>query len=898
MALAPGVRLGPYEVSALIGEGGMGKVWRARHTALRRDDALKVLPDAFATDPDRLARFQREAQVLASLNHPNIAHVYGLEQTDSVQALVMELVEGPTLADRLAQGAIPVDEALPIAKQIAEALEAAHEQGVVHRDLKPSNIKVRPDGTVKVLDFGLAKALDSTSAAIDATQAPTITSPAMMTGVGVLLGTAAYMSPEQAAGKPVDKRADIWAFGTVLWEMLTGDRLFEGETITHTLASVLTKEPDWTRVPEHARRLLQWCLEKDPKQRLRDIGDAKRLLVHDRLFEAAPVHTFKSHVAWKIAAGVLTALAMPALVISLAHLREQPPQSQILQYTISPPETGRIDSFAVSPDGRYVAITMFGVRSSPLWVRALDSVQPRALPGTENATYPFWSPDSRYIGFFAQGKLKKIALTGGPAQTLGDAPSARGGTWNRDGVIVFSPAGAGLNRISSSGSDPVAITEPGSGSHMFPEFLPDGRRFLYLAYPGKESGIYLGSVDSKESRRLQMDISNPNYLPPAADRQSGHLLFVRGQSLMAQPLDPVSLNATGEPFPVVGEVSRGRRTGDPYSLYSISGDDVLIYQTGAEGAGYQHVWFDRTGKQLGSIGDRARSRRFALSPDGTRVVVERSNDQFISSDLWLSDLEHNTDSRLTVDASVNSFPIWSPDGSRVMFNSTRSGGIPNLYWRVPNSATPDALVLESQEPKFPFDWSRDGKFVVFVNQSPTTLLDIWALPLQPGNTTSTVEAAKPIPLVRSSFQDWMGQLSPDGRWLAYLSDESGRAEVYVQRFAPEDAAAGKPTAGKWQVSPTGGAQPRWRSDGKELFYVAPDRKLMSVGVKAIGEAFERSSPQPLFELRANLAASGLYIYRYAPAPDGSRFLVSTDPEGSTEAPPLNVIVNWLAAARN
>jgi eukaryotic-like serine/threonine-protein kinase len=875
----------------------MGEVWRARDSRLSRDVALKVLPTAFTRDPDRLSRFRREAQVLAALNHPNIAAIYGFEESDGVQALVLELVDGPTLADRIAQGPIPFDAVLSIARQLVEALEAAHEQGIVHRDLKPANIKLRPDGTVKVLDFGLAKLADPVASGLhtghSVASSPTLTTPAM-TQLGMILGTAAYMSPEQAAGKPVDKRADIWAFGAVLSEMLTGKRLFEGETIAHTLASVLTKEPNWSTLPEHVQRLLRWCLEKDPKQRLRDIGDAKRLLVHQESSDLARRDKLASNLRWKVGAAAVTALAIPALAITLVHFREEPLRPQVLQYTIPSPENGRIDTFELSPDGHYVVIALVGVRGFPLWIRALDSPQARALPGTEGATHPFWSPDSRYIGFFAQGKIKKVAVSGGPAQVLADAPSGRGGTWNRDAVIVFNPGfGAGLSRISASGGDLVSITEAASGTHGFPQFLPDGRRFLYLAFGGKESGIYLGSLDSKESRRLQPDNTNPRYLPPGTGHTSGYLLFVREQTLMAQSVDPQTLNANGEAFPVVEQVSRGRRTGDVYSLYSISDENLLIYQTGAEGAGFEHTWFDRSGKELETVGGRILSRRFALAPNNKRVVVERSNDQFITSDLWISDLEHRTDTRFTVDASVNTFPVWSPDGRRIVFNSTRSGGIANLYGRAIDTAGPDELVLESREPKFPFDWSRDGRFVIFVNQSPKTNLDIWALPIQTGSTAE-LGARTPVPLVQTRFQEWMGQLSPDGRWLAYLSDESGRVEVYVQRFSPAEAAAGKPVSGKWQVSTAGGAQPRWRGDGKELFYLAPDRKLMSVDVTSDGETFQRTAPRALFEMRANVAASGLYVYRYAPAPDGQRFLVSTD--ASTEAPPVNVVVNWLAAA--
>jgi serine/threonine protein kinase len=876
----------------------MGEVWRARDSRLNRDVAVKVLPAAFTQDPDRVNRFRREAQVLAALNHPNIAAIYGFEEFDSVQALVLELVDGPTLADRIAQGPIPFDATLPIARQLIDALEAAHDQGIIHRDLKPANVKLRQDGTVKVLDFGLAKLTDPVASDLQSGRAvassPTLTTPAM-TQMGVILGTAAYMSPEQAAGKPVDKRADIWAFGAVLWEMLTGKRLFEGETIAHTLASVLTKDPDWNALPGRVQRLLQWCLEKDPKQRLRDIGDARRLLIQEEQSTTLRTPARNTNQRWKALVAAISLVAIPALAISVAHLREESRVPQVLQYTIPAPEDGRIDSFAVSPDGRYVVISLLGVRGFPLWVRALDSRQGRALPGTENATYPFWSPDSRDIGFFAEGKLKRIAAAGGPVLTVADAPSGRGGTWNREGVIVFSPAAsAGLSRVPASGGEPVPVTEATSAAHGFPEFLPDGRRFLYLVFGGKEGGIHLGSLDSKEDRRLRVEISNPRYLAPGPGRVSGHLLFARDQALMAQPVDPRSLDPAGDPFPVVEQLSRGRRTGDVYRLYSASDEKVLVYLTGAEGSGFQHVWFDRSGTALGTIGGRTTSRRFALAPDDKRVVVERSTDQFTTGDLWMMDLEHGTDSRFTVDASVNTFPIWSPDSRVVMFNSTRNGGIPNLYLRGIDASGADELVLESPDPKFSFDWSRDGRFVIFVDQSPKTNLDVWVLPVRWDTSAGKLDAGMPVPLAQTRFQEWMGQLSSNGRWLAYLSDESGRAEVYVQRFSP-DAASGKPVGGKRQISVAGGAQPRWRGDGKELFYIAPDRKLMAVEVTADGDAFQHRAPHALFEVRANLVESGPYVYRYAPAHDGQRFLVSTDAEAST--PPINVVVNWLAAAK-
>ncbi len=872
MPLPAGTRMGPYEILAAIGAGGMGEVYRARDTKLKRDVALKVLPDAFAGDPERMARFQREAEVLASLNHPNIAQIYGVEE----RALVMELVEGDS-----PKGPLPFDETWRIASQMAVALEYAHDKGIVHRDLKPANVKITPEGVVKLLDFGLAKAFSARAAApsADPENSPTLTMGA--TEVGAILGTAAYMPPEQAKGKTVDKRADIWAFGVVLYELLTGERLFKGEDAADTLAQVLTKQPEWEKAPAPARRLLRECLEKDPKQRLRDIGDAKRLL------EEPPVGAGHARPLPWIAAG---AIALGLAALAFVHFREQTPQPQTLQYTLAPPEKTRITDFAVSPDGRYVVMA-----GAQLWVRALDSLQAQALPGTDGATYPFWSPDSRYIGFFAQGKLKKIAVTGGPAQTLSDAPNGRGGTWNNEGVIVFATTNAGgFSRVPAAGGVPVQITKiDGGGFHRFPVFLPDGRRFLYLVTGGKETGIYLASLDAKENdakenRRILPDEANPRYLPPTEGAKSGHLLFVRETTLMAQPVDPKSLEANGDVFPVAEQVSTGLGLVNNFSLFSISGNGMLIYQPAAGGGGFQHAWFDRAGKELGAVGGRVRSRGFALSPDGKRVVIERwANAQASSSDLWITDPEHGTESRLTFDGSVNQAPVWSPDGNRVVFASNRGGAINNLYQKVSNGGGQDETVLQSQENKYSADWSRDGRFIIFQPMNPKPSL--WALPVTGDK--------KPIPLVQGQFGAWTGQLSPDGRWLAYLSDESGRNEVYVIPFSPEDAAAGKPIAGKWQISAAGGSQPRWRGDGKELFFVAPDRKLMSVEVKPNTASFERTTPQPLFELRVNLATLPQFVYRYAPAADGKRFLVSSEPDASIEAPPLTVVVNWLAAVK-
>jgi len=880
MALSSGTRVGPFEVLGLLGAGGMGEVYRARDTKLGREVALKVLLPLFAGDPERLARFQREAQLLASLNHPNIATIFGAEE----RALVMELVEGPTLADRIAIGAMPLEEALAIAAQIADALEYAHEKNVIHRDLKPANVKVTPDGKVKVLDFGLAKALADDPASGDVMNSPTLTLGA--TRAGVILGTAAYMPPEQAKGKSVDRRADIWSFGVVLYEMLTGARGYTGETAAETLAAVLKEDLDWSRLPPetpaHVRRLLRRCLEKDPKRRLRDIGEA-RIALEERepASAAAPVAgpPPKARLPWAVAGALFLALAAMAWV----HFREASPPERLLRYTLAAPDKAQVHTFAISPDGRQIAVaaTLEGKRR--LWVRPLEALEPRALPGTDDAQYPFWSPDSRFIGFFAEGKLKKIEVSGGPPQVLCDASNGRGGAWFHDGFIVFAPDPAGgLQRVAAAGGVPGSVTKT-KADHRFPVPLPDGQHFLYLvsADTPDKNGVYLRSLDGQENRRILSDESSVVPAPPAPGGRDGYLLFVRDATLMAQPFDFRTRQFAGDVFPFAEHVSFGANTS--FAPATASANGVVVYQTSRAVALNQLAWFDRAGKPVGIVGPPSPHISFSLSPDGGTVAFERVNTTASTGDLWLHDLSRGTETRFTFQGPRNQTPVWSPDGTRIVFSTNRSGHY-DLFQKLASGAGQEEAVLATPYSKGAYQWSRDGRFLVYLEVSPKTKDDLWVLPVTPGGDR------KPIPFLQTEFNDLMGQLSPDSRWMAYTSDESGRREVYVRPFPAAD--------GKWQISTDGGEQPRWRGDGKELYYVS-GRKIEAVDVKAPAgpnPSLVVSAPAALFEENLDISIGGGVNYLYDVTRDGQRFLARIAP-GSESESPLTVVVNGLPNSR-
>ena len=883
MALAHGLRLGPYQIVSALGAGGMGEVYRARDTRIGRDVALKVISPAFSADADRLRRFENEARSAGLLNHPNVLAIYDVGSHDGAPYLVSELLDGETLREKLEHGPLSSRKVINFALQIARGLAAAHEKKIVHRDLKPENLFLTEDGRIKILDFGLAKLkppLDGTD--------PNASTQTLSTAPGVVMGTVGYMSPEQVRAEDVDHRSDIFAFGAILYEMLSGRCAFQGNSAAEVMNAILKAEPPEINepnrdVPAALEQTARRCLEKQPVERFQlasDLGYAIEALamssgkhpIESAMVQDTTAVTKRSSrrelTAW-IAAGVITSIA---LWLAVSYNTRPPVDTEAVRFSIFPPEKTTITSSpTISPDGRRLAFTAAAEEKTQLWVRPMGSLAAEPLPGTEGAADPFWSPDSHFLGFFAQGKLKKIAISGGAPRTLCDAPNPRGGSWSRDGVIVFTPhTSAGVHRVSAAGGSVAAVTmldeARQESTHRWPSFLPDGRHFLCLVFGAKreEIGVFLASLETREMKRLVTTESNALYAPP------GFLLFAREGALMAQPFDAAERQLTGEPFRLADrvEVSLLRR-----ASLSASDNAVLVYDSSGGSQDCRLGWFSREGKRLEVIGSTGLYQSVRLSPDEKRLVVSQRDRQTRTEDIWLLDLSRGTDSRFTFDPASDGSPIWSPDGGRVAWNSNRDG-LANLYQKVTSGAGEDELLLKSNTWKHPVDWSEDSRFILYVNNDPKTISDLWILPLE-GNR-------EPFPFAQTQFIEMQGRFYPDSKWIAYVSNESGSWEVYVQDF---------PTSGgKLRISSRGGTQPIWRGDGKELFYISADQKLMAVEVKSgtgAKEGFEIGVPRPLF----NFPAPGILV-NYDVTDDGRRFLIVTNEE--TTPSPITVVLNWAA----
>jgi Tol biopolymer transport system component len=891
-----GQTLSHYRITAALGAGGMGEVYRATDTTLGRDVAIKVLPPEVAQDPERLARFQREAHLLASLNHANIAAIYGLDEADGKPFLALELVEGEDLKERLARGPVPVDEALEIAEQIAQALEEAHSKGIVHRDLKPANVKLTPDGKVKVLDFGLAKAWagdtpEGSSPSGALSQSPTLAHTG--TVAGVILGTAAYMSPEQARGKPVDRRADVWSFGVLLWEMLTGHALFAGDTVTDVIAAVVTREPDLAALPKATppavRRLIARCLRKDPRTRLPDIG-AARLELQDALAgtatdgEAAAGEVEealrregqrRTRERWVWAAVALVTAGLAA-TLAFVHLTEVPEPRPAARFAVDAPEGWQltidfgwpVPSRAVPEEGG----------SAMLWIRPLESLTARPVPGTEGMStdIPVWSPDDRFIGFFAEGELRKVSLADGTVQRICAFPGGNGGTdWNEAGTILLSAGGAAgrIYSVPATGGDAKPLTtldtSRGETNHHGPQFLPDGHRFLFLIGSGQENtpGLYLASLENPDERRQ---------IAPGWVRRvyaAGHLLFVRDGTLLAQPFDPEGATLTGEPVAIASSVATwGVNPG--WAFFDVSPGGTLAYLSGPTASGQvQLAWVDRKGGRIGTVGAPGDYGQLTLSPDERSVALEIRDTAEGQYDLWVMDVARGVTSRVTARAGNDRDPIWSPDGRTLAF--AEMGAEKGVLRRKGLRASdPEVALTESPDEDHPEAWSRDGRTLLFVRRTPEDAQSVWALPLEGGGEIE--------PVLNAGFWVDEPQLSPDERWLTYVSRESGHDEVYVEPFRRE--------GDRVRVSVDGGGQPKWRGDGKELFFTTPSSRLMAVEVHPAGERLDVSLPTELFEIHG---LEGTGYDDYAVTADGKRFLVKL-PVEEARKPQLQIVTNWTS----
>jgi Tol biopolymer transport system component len=882
LPLAEGRQLGPYEILSALGAGGMGEVYKARDTRLDRTVAIKVLPAHLAESPDLRARLEREARALSSLSHPHICALYDIGQQDGVDFLVMEHLEGETLATRLQRGPVPVEEALPIGMQVAEALDKAHRQGVIHRDLKPGNVMLTKSGA-KLLDFGLARAEGVAGAgAASETAMPTMNQP--LTAQGTILGTFQYMAPEQLEGREADARTDIFALGAVLHEMVTGQKAFTGGTQASLVAAVMHKQPPAISTlqpltPPGLDQVVRTCLAKDPEARWQtahDVALQLKWLAEGGSLAGLPApvsarRKTRERLAWS----ALAVVSLAAVALGVAFVRRAPEPRRPVRFQIpAAADLTVVGSPRLSPDGRLLAFNATDATgTTQLWVRPLDALEAHPVSGTEGAGRPFWSPDSRYLGFFSGGKLKKVDVAGGPAQTLCDASTGSDASWSPEGVILFDGRTTDpILRVPAAGgvAKPEVPLDPKKGrtGAGWPEFLPDGRHFLYVGQfqPKGEPTLFVRALDTGEEQPLVKTASRVQYAPP------GYLLYVREETLVAQPFDASSRKITGEAVPV----AEGLGT-DAVGLahFSASTDGTLAYRAG-DTRSRQLLWVDRSGKELETVGPSGEYGDLWPSPDGKRLVFEMPESVSGKSDLWIRDLARGVTSRFTFDPANDSTPVWSPDGRTIVFTSDRKGA-GDLYRKDASGTGEEEVLLATDEEKYACDWSRDGRFLVFQSHSADTDWDIWALPME--------GERKPFPVVKTRFREGTPVLSPNGRFIAYASNESGRREIYVQEF-PEPRS-------KWQVSTAGGTDPHWRADGREIFYRAPDSRLMSVPVE-VGSTFSAGAPVALFQARLQPAVLRSH---YRPSADGQRFLTLA-PLGRNAILPTTVVLNWTAGLRD
>jgi Tol biopolymer transport system component len=875
-----GETLGPYRVLELIGAGGMGEVYRAHDSKLDRDVAIKVLPEALAADPVALARFEREAQAVAALSHPNILGIFDFGVDGGAPYAVMELLEGQTLREQLGGGPLPPRKAVEYALQIAAGLAAAHARGITHRDLKPENVFVTRDGQVKILDFGLAKQRTTVAAG----ESVAVTGH-VQTGPGTVLGTVGYMSPEQVRGREVDHRADIFALGAVFYELLAGRRAFQGTTPADTMSAILKEDPPdpsataAARIPPALDRIVRRCLEKNPDERFqstRDVAFALEAISSSGSgavaapAESARPRSLGARLPWLVCGALIV-----GVLAGVAWWRHSIPEAQTMYF--SPPFAFTARDIAIAPDGHTVAVVGYrdSARKDVLWLYDVGSQEARSLADTEGATCPFWSADGTFLAFFADGKLKKIRAAGGPALTLCDAPSGRGGTWNQDGVIIFAPSGdlqSGLYRISDAGGTKTPVTTPdasrGEDSHRWPMFLPDGKHFLYLAATfgggGDADRLFMGRLDSNEKRFVVKTSANAAYAPP------GYLVYYRDRTLYGQRFDLNTLELTGEPIAVLTEIQYLSRIAK--AVFAVSNNGLLFAQKNSEASLSRLAWFDRKGNEAGMVGTPDTYANVALARDGRSVAVDKTDTRNQNDDVWTFDLQAQRAKRLTFDPGNDAMPVWSPDGARLVFSSNRQH-LFNLYVKNADGAQEEKLIEHGDSDSDPNDWSRDGKYILY-----TYGRDLWVV---------TFPELKSRLFLKASSTIKNGQFSPDGKWVAYTSNESGKWEIYVTSF-PE-------ARGKWQVSIGGGEQPRWGRNGEELFYLSQEEKIMAVRVK-LGASVDSGTPAALFQANPRVSVANHEQANYDVDQAGQRFLINTSVKSVTTQP-LSIVLNWNAGLK-